>query len=99
MHAEGRYVVPQAGAFLDYVHRAAPGGQPTAYISGIYTHPQNRNDGVAEALVRRLTEDHPGALINPGSMTTDGQNFHDKMLEKEPSARDLVTAAIRLLEM
>jgi hypothetical protein len=32
-------------------------------------------------------------------MTPDGQEFHDRMLEKEPTARDLVTAAMQVLAM
>jgi GNAT superfamily N-acetyltransferase len=76
---------------LDYYHYHHR-GQDQVAISGIYTHPDNRNDGVAEALMRRLSEDHPGVPIDPGTMTNDGQGFHDRMLEKEPSARELVTA-------
>lgn len=98
LHSEGRYTIPQAGAFMDYVHRA-PEGKPTAHILSIYTHPSDRGSGVAEALVRRLAEDHPGVLINPGTMTNDGQKFHDRMLEKDPSARDLVTAANQIIAM
>lgn len=30
--------------------------------------------------------------INPGSMTGQGRGFHDRMLEKEPDARNVVTA-------
>lgn len=92
---EGRYVIPQAGAFLDYYRRGTE-DNPQLFISGIYTHPDNRNDGVAEALMRRLVDDHPGVPINPGYMTPDGQKFHDQMLEKEPSARELVTAAVAI---
>jgi ribosomal protein S18 acetylase RimI-like enzyme len=88
---EGRYTIPQAGAFLNYVH-ADNGGDPEVRIQGIYTHPSDRGDGVAEALIRRLSEDHPGVRINPGYMTQDGQKFHDRMVEKEPSARSVVTA-------
>lgn len=94
---EGRYVIPQAGAFLNYEH-AFYNDEPQLWISGIYTHPQNRNDGVAEALVRRLAEDHPGVPINPGIMTGDGQKFHDRMMQKEPTAKDVVTAANRLIQ-
>jgi GNAT superfamily N-acetyltransferase len=93
---EGRYTIPQAGAFLDYYHYNHR-GQDQVAVSGIYTHPSNRGDGVAEALMRRLSEDHPGVPINPGVMTRDGQEFHDRMLEKEPSARELVTAAHQVL--
>jgi GNAT superfamily N-acetyltransferase len=87
--AYGRYVVPQAGAFLDFSHGTYM-GQPELSVQGIYTHPSNRNDGVAEAMMRRLAEDHPGVRINPGVMTNDGQKFHDRMIEKDPEARDLV---------
>jgi len=95
---EGRYAVPQAGAFLNYTHGNHL-GKPAVHVQGIYTHPSSRNDGVAEALMRRLSEDHPGIPINPGYMTPDGQEFHDRMLEKEPSAKDLVTAAMQVLAM
>lgn len=88
---EGRYTIPQAGAFLNYAH-ATHQGQPAVKVIGIYTHPSDRGDGVAEALMRRLADDHPGAAIIPGMMTTDGQHFHDRMLDKEPTARDRVTA-------
>lgn len=67
-------------------------------VVGIYTHPENRNDGVAEALMRRLVEDHPGYTIDPGYMTPDGQKFHDQMLKKDPSARELVTAVRLAME-
>jgi len=91
---EGRYTVPQAGAFLNYVHGNHM-GKPAVHVQGIYTHPSDRGDGVAEALMRRLSEDHPGVPINPGYMTPDGQKFHDRMLDKEPTAKELVTAALR----
>ena len=96
--SEGRYTISQAGAFLNYSHDSHM-GKPEIKVETIYTHPQNRNDGVAEALMRRLAEDHPGVPINPGLMTRDGQGFHDKMLEKEPRAKDLVTAAMQVLAM
>ena len=67
--------------------------KPHVGIRGIYTHPSYRHDGVAEALMRRLHEDHPGIPIYPGGMSSDGQAFHDRMLDKEPAARELVTAA------
>jgi GNAT superfamily N-acetyltransferase len=88
---DSRYTIPQAGAFLHYSH-GQRWGKPALNVIGIYTHPDNRNDGVAEALMRRLAEDHPGVHIDTGYMTPDGQRFHDRVLEKEPSARELVTA-------
>ena len=81
---EGRYTIPQAGAFLDYYHYNHR-GQDQVAVSGIYTHPSDRGDGVAEALIRRLSEDHPGIPIDPGTMTRDGQGFHDRMLQKDPA--------------
>jgi GNAT superfamily N-acetyltransferase len=96
-NVSGRYVIPQAGAFLNYTHGTHM-GQPAVKVEGIYTHPDNRGDGVAEALMRRLSEDHPGIPINPGYMTPDGQKFHDRMLDKEPSAKELVTAALRTIQ-
>ena len=95
---EGRYTIFQAGAFLNYSHGTTYKGDPVLNVIGVYTHPTDRGKGVAEALMRRLAEDHPGIPINPGYMTPDGQAFHDRVLEKEPSAKDLVTAAIRLLK-
>ena len=69
----------------------------SVFIDNLYSHPQFRNQGVAEALFRRLHQDYPDRKINPGPMTGEGQAFHDRMLEKEPTARDLVTAAQRVL--
>lgn len=66
--------------------------EPEVKIGLIHTHPAHRKDGVAEALMRRLHEDFPDHRIDPGQMMPDGQAFHDRMLEKEPSARDVVTA-------
>lgn len=68
------------------------------FIDNLYSHPEFRNQGVAEALFRRLNKDYPGRKINPGPMTGMGQEFHDRMLEKEPTARDLVSAAQRIIE-
>lgn len=91
LNIHGRYIIPEAGAFLNYSHRGGT-GNPHLFVSDIYTHPENRKDGVAEALMRRLAEDHPGIPIDPGYMTPDGQKFHDRMLDKDPEARQLVTA-------
>jgi len=68
--------------------------KPHIGIRGIYTDKNYRNDGVAEALMRRLHEDHPGISIDPGGMSSDGQAFHDRMLDKEPDARGIVISSI-----
>ena len=78
--------VPESHLDYDYTK---PG---EVNVSMLYTHEDHRNDGVAEALMRKLHEDHPGYKINPGQMTSKGQAFHDRMLDKEPDARGLVTA-------
>lgn len=89
LRAEGRYTIPQAGAFMDYIHRAI-NGKPAIHIISVYTHPSDRGSGAAEAMIRRLVEDHPGHLVNPGTMTNDGQKFHDRLLDKDPARRDLL---------
>jgi GNAT superfamily N-acetyltransferase len=80
-------------SYVSYFHKESPEGEPNLLIRQIYTNESHRNDGVAEALMRRLADDHPGFKIDPGRMTEYGQAFHDRMLEKEPTARELVTAA------
>lgn len=61
------------------------------------TNSGHRNDGLAESLIRRMHEDHPDYRISPGVMLDDGRAFHDRMLEKEPTARELVTAAQKVI--
>ena len=77
---------------LDFYHDVNRHGQPQLYIQGIQTNPHYRNDGVAESLMRRLHEDHPDTRINPGILTDDGEEFYERMLEKEPAARDFTSA-------
>jgi GNAT superfamily N-acetyltransferase len=66
-------------------------------IDMLAVYPEFQGRGVGEALMRRLHQDYPDHKINPGSMTDEGQGFYEKMLQKEPTARDLVTAAQRVL--
>lgn len=72
-------------SWLDYEYRPKRPGE--VFVSMIYTHPEYRKDGVAEALMRRLHEDHPNHRIDPGFMTSDGQSFKDRMLQKIPEAQ------------
>lgn len=81
------------GSFLTFNH--LPGNRIAVGV--LDTDIRYRRDGVAEAMLRRLVEDHPGAKIIPGNMTPPGKKFHDRMLEKEPEARELVTAASLLV--
>jgi ribosomal protein S18 acetylase RimI-like enzyme len=88
----------QRQSFLEYGHRQRMDENLNPvlalHVHGLATHPNHRNDGVAEALMRRLAEDHPGVPIHPGHMTNDGQAFHDRMLDKEPGARKMMTAGL-----
>ena len=78
---------------LSYRHsRDQFSGQPKLQVEVLKTHPDHRNDGVAEALIRRLHEDHPETPISTGSMSMDGYAFYNRMLEKEPDARGIITA-------
>lgn len=61
-------------------------------VHGIYTNDKFRERGVAESMMRRLHQDYPDHQIRPGNMTNDGQAFHDRMLDKEPDARGVITA-------
>ena len=67
-------------------------GRPQLQIENLKTHPDHRNDGVAEALIRRLHADHPDMPISPGSMTQDGWAFHNRMMDKDPEVKKFVTA-------
>jgi hypothetical protein len=82
--------IPRA-SYLDYEHTFR-NGEPSLRVNALYTDSNFRRDGIAEAFMRRLVQDHPGVRIDPGLLLPDGQKFHDRMLEKEPSARELVTA-------
>ena len=85
---------PRRGAFsgLTYLRKKDRQGNPSISVGLVSTHPAYRNRGIAESLMRRLHEDHPGIPIDPGVMTDDGQGFHNRMLEKEPTAKGLVKA-------
>lgn len=83
-HGDGEH------SYLCYSHQESPKGEPTLFIRQVHTNKDYRRDGVAEALMRRLHEDHPGFKIDPGGMTDQGQAFHDRMLEKEQTARDVL---------
>lgn len=101
--AHGRYWIDHTGnnnsensdnlSRLNYRHtRNQFTGQPQLQIQALVTHPNHQRDGVAEALIRRLHQDHPDTPISTGDMTRDGYAFYNRMLEKEPDARSAVTA-------
>ena len=72
-------------------------GDNELHVDMLYVSPQYQRQGLAEAFMRRMNEDYPDHVIDPGSMTQQGRGFYDRMLQKEPRAKDLVTAAVRLL--
>jgi GNAT superfamily N-acetyltransferase len=89
----GRYRIHHPGgenSFLSFTHERDSDWNPALGIRVLFTNPDYRHDGVAESMMRRLVDDHPGQKIKPGTMLNEGQAFHDKMLEKEPRAKDLV---------
>lgn len=67
-------------------------GRPKLQVENLKTHPDHRNDGLAEALIRRLHDDHPDTPISTGSMSMDGYAFYNRMIEKEPDAKSIITA-------
>lgn len=66
------------------------GDDPRLGIDHLVTSEPFRSRGIAESFFRRLHKDYPHHTINPGYMTQDGQKFHDRMLDKEPSHRGLL---------
>ena len=62
----------------------------TIDIGDISVHPRFRGRGIAESFMRRLHQDYPDHKIHPGGMTPEGKGFHDRMIGKEPNARDVL---------
>jgi len=86
----GIYYVNHGGPKSEDSQLAYTVGPDGIDVNGLYTNPEYRQDGVAESFFRRLHDDYPDLKINPGSMTTMGQGFHDRMLDKEPESEDFV---------
>jgi ribosomal protein S18 acetylase RimI-like enzyme len=86
---QGYYAIPHGKGESNLLYSVLPESKQV-YIDMLYTQVDNRNDGIAESLMRRLHQDHPDFRIIPGNMSGMGQEFHDRMLKKEPAARDLV---------
>lgn len=80
-HGQGRH------SHLTFTHYPQ---ENTIDVNLLGTHEDFQRDGVAEALIRRLHQDHPGMSINPGGMTGQGRAFHDRMIDKIPEARDVL---------
>jgi GNAT superfamily N-acetyltransferase len=60
------------------------------HIDVIRTAPAFRGDGVAESMVRKMADDHPGVPIDFSSATTDGEAFRTRMVEKDPRFKKMV---------
>jgi ribosomal protein S18 acetylase RimI-like enzyme len=75
---------------LHFTHDTGSDGTPELYVSGVHTDENHRRDGVAEALMRRLHQDHPGTRINPGFMTDMGEGLKDGLVNRIPGAQDVL---------
>lgn len=77
---------------LMYNHSTDDSGNPKLKIDLTRTAPNYRRDGVAEALLRKMIDDHPGVPVDFGFMTPDGRKWHDSLLQKEPKFKNIFTA-------
>jgi GNAT superfamily N-acetyltransferase len=59
-----------------------------AYIDSLIVHPDFQGQGVAQALVERLAQDHPEHRINPGATTQSGNDFTERLRKIIPEAND-----------
>ena len=75
---------------LSFFHDVGRDGVPELYIAGIHTSSGHRRDGIAEALLRRMHQDHPGTRINPGFMTDMGEGLKDGLTQRMPETRDVL---------
>lgn len=96
--AHARYFIDHGGkgdqsdmSYLRYRHAYNQfTGKPQLQVEALKTHNDHQHDGVAEALVRKMHEDHPGIPISTGEMTDAGYGFFQNMLEKDPSYQDII---------
>jgi len=73
-------------SLLQFNHDTDQHGNPEIYVSGIHVDENHRRDGIAEALMRRMRQDHPDTPINPGFTTDDGQGLLDGLKKRVPGA-------------
>jgi ribosomal protein S18 acetylase RimI-like enzyme len=59
-----------------------------AYIDSLIVHPDFQGQGIAQALVERLAQDHPEHRINPGATTQSGNDFTERLRKIIPEAND-----------
>jgi ribosomal protein S18 acetylase RimI-like enzyme len=68
--------------------RYMPRPHSEAYIDSLIVHPDFQGQGVAQALVERLAQDHPEHRINPGATTQSGNDFTERLRKIIPEAND-----------
>lgn len=85
-------------SYLAYGHYLDNDSKPYLGINMISTDPNHQHQGVAESLIRKLHEDHPGVPIDPGGMTDAGKGFKTRLEERIPEARDVLRRRARLAE-
>jgi ribosomal protein S18 acetylase RimI-like enzyme len=73
-------------SLLQFTHDTDEHGNPEMYVSGIHVDEGHRRDGIAEALMRRMRQDHPDTPINPGFMTDMGEGLLDGLKKRIPGA-------------
>jgi GNAT superfamily N-acetyltransferase len=68
--------------------RYMPRPHSEAYIDSLIVHPDFQGQGIAQALVERLAQDHPEHKINPGATTQSGNDFTERLRKIIPEAND-----------
>ena len=68
--------------------RYMPRPHSEAYIDSLIVHPDFQGQGVAQALVERLAQDHPEHRINPGATTPQGTGLTERLRKIIPEAND-----------
>jgi GNAT superfamily N-acetyltransferase len=63
---------------------------PEAKINRIVVHPAHQKQGIGQALIERLNQDYPEHKINPGSTTTKGHDFTERLRQIIPDAEDKI---------
>lgn len=83
-------------SYLAYGHYLDGDSKPYLGINMISTDPNHQHQGVAESLIRKLHEDHPGVPIDPGGMTDAGKAFKNRLEERIPDASNMLRRRSRL---
>jgi GNAT superfamily N-acetyltransferase len=71
--------------------RYMPRPHSEVYIDSLIVHPDFQGQGVAQALVERLAQDHPEHRINPGATTPQGTGLTERLRATLPNAEERIT--------